>query len=204
MAITPDQAQQLLLGNGLRLVDSAASNVPGANATAIAYISQNANGLFKKDSNYNNPFVNNATGSHTPEQNSLTFNPSSNINFTVQIGANAGLHALGLGNNIEGGVTFGLGKNVNICSYTRSCETIGPGLAAGVGVGVTVGAGSASSGASKSSGAFIQGGDGWYGDTTVTHDNSGNISVGKGVLGVGAGAAAGQAQCTQTSHCVIN
>jgi hypothetical protein len=42
--LTADQAQQMLLANGYRLVDAAASKGPGGDAVAVAYISQNAGG----------------------------------------------------------------------------------------------------------------------------------------------------------------
>ncbi|MCP2087412.1 UNVERIFIED_ORG: filamentous hemagglutinin [Paraburkholderia sediminicola] len=62
----------MLLANGYRLVDAAANQGPGGNSVAVAYISQNANGLFVKDQYYNNPFMfGNKDDSLTPEQLAL-------------------------------------------------------------------------------------------------------------------------------------
>ncbi len=71
--ITPDQAQNILLANGYRLVDAAASKGPGGNAVAVAYISQNAGNLFTATTaEYNNPLLGgNKDGSLTPEQRAL-------------------------------------------------------------------------------------------------------------------------------------
>ncbi|MEX3977770.1 hypothetical protein AB4Y45_02155 [Paraburkholderia sp. EG287A] len=44
--ITTDQAQQMLLANGYRLVDDMASKGPGGDPLAVQFISQNASGLF--------------------------------------------------------------------------------------------------------------------------------------------------------------
>ena len=43
-SLTPEQAQNMLLANGYRLVDAAVSKGPGGDATAVAYISQNSGG----------------------------------------------------------------------------------------------------------------------------------------------------------------
>ncbi|MEK6422629.1 MAG: hypothetical protein V4801_23820 [Burkholderia gladioli] len=45
-AITLEQAQNMLLANGYRLVDGMASKGPGGDPAAVAYISQNGDGLF--------------------------------------------------------------------------------------------------------------------------------------------------------------
>jgi filamentous hemagglutinin len=72
-SLTAEQAQNMLLANGYRLVDAAASKGPGGDATAVAYISQNSGGLFHATSvEYNSPFVSgNKNGSLTPEQRAL-------------------------------------------------------------------------------------------------------------------------------------
>ncbi|CAN0624684.1 membrane protein of unknown function [Burkholderia multivorans] len=62
----------MLLANGYRLVDAAASKGPGGDQVAVAYISSNAGGLFQKDQYYNDPFkYGNKDGSLTPEQEAL-------------------------------------------------------------------------------------------------------------------------------------
>ncbi|CAN0620615.1 protein of unknown function [Burkholderia multivorans] len=47
--ITAEQAQNMLLADGYRLVDAAVSKGPGGDQVAVAYISGNAGGLFQKD-----------------------------------------------------------------------------------------------------------------------------------------------------------
>lgn len=75
----------MLLANGYRLVDSTASKGPGGDATAVAFISANATGLFQKDAYYNQPFVNGSKdGSLTPEQAALpgaVANPTAGLAF---------------------------------------------------------------------------------------------------------------------------
>ncbi|XCA40164.1 hemagglutinin repeat-containing protein [Trinickia caryophylli] len=94
--ITDDQAQQMLLANGYRLVDAAASKGPGGDATAVAYISQNSNGLFRATTaEYNSPFLHgNKDGSLTPEQRSLPGHEA-NPQFGMAAGAAVGLFTLG-------------------------------------------------------------------------------------------------------------
>ncbi|WP_196488992.1 ESPR-type extended signal peptide-containing protein, partial [Burkholderia stagnalis] len=70
--ITVEQAQNMLLANGYRLVDAAASKGPGGDSVAVAYISQKGDGLFQKGQAYNDPFkYGNENGSLTPEQAAL-------------------------------------------------------------------------------------------------------------------------------------
>ncbi|OXC76874.1 Large exoproteins involved in heme utilization or adhesion [Caballeronia sordidicola] len=71
--ITADQAQQMLLANGYRLVDAAASKGPGGDVTAVQFISENASGMFRAASaEYNSPFLyGNADRSLSPEQQAL-------------------------------------------------------------------------------------------------------------------------------------
>ena len=65
----------MLLVNGYRLVDAAASKGPGGDLTAVAYINQNGDGLFGKDHYYNNPFMfGNKDSLPTPEQTALSSN----------------------------------------------------------------------------------------------------------------------------------
>ncbi|WDD93023.1 hypothetical protein Bsp3421_003068 [Burkholderia sp. FERM BP-3421] len=70
--ITEEQAQNMLLATGYRLVDAVASKGPGGDLVAVAYISSNAGGMFQKDQYYNDPFkFGNKDGSLTPEQKAL-------------------------------------------------------------------------------------------------------------------------------------
>jgi filamentous hemagglutinin len=95
--LTPDQAQSMLLANGYRLVDAAASKGPGGDAVAVAYVSQNAGNLFKTTSTeeYNNPFMGgNKNGSLTPEQLALPGHEA-HPQIGVAVGAGLGLVALG-------------------------------------------------------------------------------------------------------------
>ncbi|SIT41615.1 Filamentous haemagglutinin family outer membrane protein (fragment) [Paraburkholderia piptadeniae] len=86
--ITEDQAQNMLLASGYRLVDAAASKGPGGDRYATAFISQNARSLFTATTaDYNNPFLyGNKDGSLTPEQRAL---PGAVANPAVGIGAAA-------------------------------------------------------------------------------------------------------------------
>ncbi|WP_321894028.1 hypothetical protein [Paraburkholderia tropica] len=73
--ISADQAQQMLLASGYRMVDAAASAGPALDGGkyATAFISQNASGMFRATAaEYNNPFLNgNADYSLSPEQQAL-------------------------------------------------------------------------------------------------------------------------------------
>ena len=74
-AISTEQAEKMLLGNGCRMVDAAASKGPGVagssrDALTISFISQNAGDLFKATATeYNNPGK--LGGPLTPEQLAL-------------------------------------------------------------------------------------------------------------------------------------
>ncbi|MEM5434493.1 hemagglutinin repeat-containing protein [Paraburkholderia diazotrophica] len=94
--ITPEQAQNMLLANGYRLVDAAASKGPGGDATAVAYISQNAGNLFTATpAEYNNPLLGgNKDGSLTPEQKALPGHDT-HPQIGLAAGAATGLVALG-------------------------------------------------------------------------------------------------------------
>ncbi|MGF6762891.1 hypothetical protein P3T24_003212 [Paraburkholderia sp. GAS33] len=95
-SITADQAQNMLLANGYRLVDAAASKGPGGDATAVAFISQNSNGLFTATpAEYNSPFLyGNKNGSLTPEQNAL---PGHDAHPRIGVAAGAGVGLVALG-----------------------------------------------------------------------------------------------------------
>jgi filamentous hemagglutinin len=73
--ISADQAQQMLLASGYRMVDAAASAGPALDGGkyATAFISQNAGGMFRATAaEYNNPFLyGNADHSLSPEQQAL-------------------------------------------------------------------------------------------------------------------------------------
>ncbi|HEY1999699.1 MAG TPA: hypothetical protein VGH41_21640, partial [Paraburkholderia sp.] len=95
-SITADQAQNMLLANGYRLVDSAASKGPSGDATAVAFISQNSNGLFTATpAEYNSPFMyGNKDGSLMPEQNAL---PGHDAHPQIGVAAGAGVGLVALG-----------------------------------------------------------------------------------------------------------
>ncbi len=71
--ITVEQAREMLLGTGYRLVDAAASKGPGGEAVAVAYISDNGGNLFRATAaEYKDPFLyGNEDRSLTPEQRAL-------------------------------------------------------------------------------------------------------------------------------------
>ncbi|CAD6542646.1 hypothetical protein LMG27952_03918 [Paraburkholderia hiiakae] len=102
-SITADQAQQMLLANGYRLVDAAASKGPGGDTTAVQFISQNAGGMFRATSaEYNNPFLyGNADHSLSPEQKAL---PGSTANPKAGLAIAAGLATAGLAPEIAAGL----------------------------------------------------------------------------------------------------
>jgi filamentous hemagglutinin len=93
--LTPDQAQNMLLANGYRLVDAAASNGPGGDPIAVAYISKNAGSLFSATSaEYNSPFLyGNKDGSLTPEQLAM---PGHEAHPQIGVAAGAGLSLVAL------------------------------------------------------------------------------------------------------------
>ncbi|WP_254073726.1 hypothetical protein [Burkholderia sp. S171] len=204
--ITDDQATQLLLGNGLRLVDSAAASVPGGNAAAVAFISQYAptNLFYATPADRGKPLLGaNSNGAPTPAQNALTYGVTPSGTFTIQLGGNAGAHVFDLGGTGEVGLAVSVGARPNICAYAQACATMGLGFTASAGVAVTVGQGGASTGITNSTGAFVAGGEGALTNINVTKDADGNIAGGKGVFGVGLGGAAGAMQCKQATGCII-
>jgi filamentous hemagglutinin len=190
--LTPEQAQNMLLANGYRLVDAAASKGPGGDAVAVAYISQNVGNLFSATSaEYNSPFLFGMPGnSLTPEQIALG-GKSSSSTAALSMGVNAQGHLFSVGGSAEVGVTLGFGDKPNLCVYAQACGTYGLGFYAGAGVSATVSQGAPSSGSSVAKGGFLAGGAGPIADVTITQDTtSGNIAAGKGVIGIGAGVAA--------------
>ncbi|WP_175998878.1 hypothetical protein [Burkholderia stabilis] len=93
--ITVEQAQNMLLANGYRLIDAAASKGSGGDQVAVAYISSNAGGLFQKDQYYSDPFkYGNQNGSLTAEQKAL-LGHEAHPQVGVAAGATVGLFALG-------------------------------------------------------------------------------------------------------------
>ncbi|MCO1341208.1 hypothetical protein [Burkholderia multivorans] len=102
-ALTAEQAENMLLANGYRLVDAAASKGPGGDATAVAYISQNGGGLFHATSaEYNSPFLSgNKDGSLTPEQRAL---PGAVANPKAGLVIAGGLVTAGLAPEIAAGL----------------------------------------------------------------------------------------------------
>ncbi|ABE30118.1 hemagluttinin repeat family protein [Paraburkholderia xenovorans LB400] len=134
-SITADQAQNMLLANGYRLVDAAASKGPGGDATAVAFISQNAGGMFTATSaEYNSPFLyGNKDGSLTPEQRALpgaVANPKLGLAIAGALAAPAVLPALAA---IPGAPIFGIDGALGSGTWTSSVGTgaISAGINAG-------------------------------------------------------------------------
>jgi filamentous hemagglutinin len=103
--ITADQAQQMLLASGYRLVDAAASAgpAPDGNRYATAFISENGNGLFRATpAEYNSPFLyGNADHSLTPDQRAL---PGAVANPKAGLAIAGGLVTAGLAPEIVAGL----------------------------------------------------------------------------------------------------
>lgn len=98
--ITADQAQQMLLANGYRLVDDMASKGPGGDSVAVQFINQNANGLFTATpAERANPGT--LSGNLTPEQKAL---PGSTANPKAGLAIAAGLATAGLAPEIAAGL----------------------------------------------------------------------------------------------------
>lgn len=104
-SITADQAQQMLLASGYRIVDAAASAgpAPDGNKYATAFISQNAGGMFTATpAEYNSPFLyGNADHSLTPEQRAL---PGAIANPKAGLMIAGGLMTAGLAPEIVAGL----------------------------------------------------------------------------------------------------
>ncbi|MFM0519144.1 MULTISPECIES: hemagglutinin repeat-containing protein [Caballeronia] len=97
-SITTDQAQQMLLASGYRLVDAAASAgaAPDGGKYATAFISQNAGSMFRATpAEYNSPFLyGNADRSLSPEQQAL---PGHKAHPQVGVAAGGALAMVALG-----------------------------------------------------------------------------------------------------------
>lgn len=91
-AISPDQAENMLLANGYRLVDDKASQGPGGDRYAVAYISQNAGNLFSATPN-ERADTGPLGGPLTPEQRAL---PGSTANPAAGLTVAAGIVTAGL------------------------------------------------------------------------------------------------------------
>jgi filamentous hemagglutinin len=133
--ITEDQAQTMLLANGYRLVDAAASKGPGGNALAAAYINQNGGNLFTATpAEYNSPFLySNKDGSLTPEQRALpgaVANPKLGLAIAGALAAPAVLPVLAA---IPGAPIFGIDGALGSGAWASSTGTgvISAGINAG-------------------------------------------------------------------------
>ena len=137
--ISEERAEQMLLGDGYRMVDASANKGPGVagpagDAAAVSFIAQNANGLFNATPvEYNSPFLNgNKDGSLTQEQAAL---PGSRGNPALGL-ATAGL--------VTGGAALaGVGTATTIAgvmdawtAYRAASAAYSTGAALGTGVAV--------------------------------------------------------------------
>jgi filamentous hemagglutinin len=134
-SISADQAQQMLLASGYRMVDAAASKGLGGDKYATAFISQNAGSLFTAaTADYNNPFLyGNVDGSRTPEQNALPGavpNPAAGLTIAAALAAPALLPALA---SIPGAPIFGIDGALGSTAMTSAAGTgaISAGINAG-------------------------------------------------------------------------
>lgn len=110
--LTADQAQQMLLASGYRMVDAAASAGPAPDGSkyATAFISQNAGSMFAATAaEYKNPFLyGSQDGALTPEQRALpgaVANPKLGLAIAGALAAPAVLPALA---TIPGAPIFGI------------------------------------------------------------------------------------------------
>ncbi|WP_321936866.1 hemagglutinin repeat-containing protein [Burkholderia cepacia] len=144
-SLTAEQAQNMLLANGYRLVDSAASKGPGGDATAVAYISQNGGGLFQATaSEYNSPFLSgNKDGTLTPEQRAL---PGSVANPAAGLVIVGGLATAGLAPELIAGGSAGV-------SYAQDLFAAYKAAQAGYSLTTAAATGAAVSGAMYTGGA---------------------------------------------------
>ena len=139
------RAEQMLLGDGYRMVDAAANKGPGVagpagDAVAVSFLAQNAGNLFKAPvAEYNNPGQ--LGGPLTPEQEAL---PAAKGNPAL------GLAAAGA---ITGGVTLaGAGTSVVIAGMVDAwsaykAASAAYSMGAALGTGMAVGAGTYTGGA---------------------------------------------------------
>lgn len=97
--LTAEQARDMLLGTGYRMVDEMASKGPGSDTVAASYISENGGDMFRATTaEYKDPFLySNKDGSLTPEQRALPgaiANPTAGL--TVAVGLATGGLAPGM------------------------------------------------------------------------------------------------------------
>ncbi|APD13294.1 hypothetical protein RO07_10215 [Pandoraea pulmonicola] len=120
-ALTAEQAQSMLLANGYRLVDAAASKGPGGDATAVAYISQNGGRLFHATAEeYNNPFLyGNADHSLTPEQRAL---PGAIANPKAGLVIAGGLVTVGLAPELVAGASAGTAYGQDLLAAYKAAQ----------------------------------------------------------------------------------
>ncbi|WP_156441775.1 hemagglutinin repeat-containing protein [Burkholderia sp. MSMB1078WGS] len=149
-ALTAEQAENMLLANGYRLVDAAASKGPGGDATAVAYISQNGGGLFHATSaEYNSPFLSgNKDGTLTPEQRAL---PGSAANPTAGLLIAGGLVTAGLAPEIIAGGSAGVSYAQDLFAAYKAAQagyslTTAAATGAAVSGGIYTGVAAASAG----------------------------------------------------------
>lgn len=114
--LTVEQAENMLLGNGYRLVDAAASKGPGGDKYAVAYISQNGGSLFSTSDDYYKPFLSGGKGGQlTPEQAALPgAKPAIEPDYVSANRSGAGLAANATLNLHNGQPYFGGGGSVPI------------------------------------------------------------------------------------------
>lgn len=119
--LTPEQAQNMLLANGYRLVDAAASKGPGGDAVAVAYISKNAGNLFSATSaEYNSPFLyGNKNGSLTPDQSAL---PGSTATPATGLAIAGGLVTAGLGPEIVSGAATAVSYGQDLLAAYKAAQ----------------------------------------------------------------------------------
>ncbi|WP_322056718.1 hemagglutinin repeat-containing protein [Paraburkholderia sp. J63] len=201
-AITADQAQQLLLASGYRLVDAAASAgpAPDGGKYATAFISQNAGDMFRATpAEYNNPFLyGNADHSLSPEQKALPGHEA-HPQVGMAVGAAVGLTALGAVAPVTA-AAWGLGT---VYDYSGDAISYAFGLSGdtpNVGKSLTVGGITAATsslllplgvlGEKAGTGGkiFVAGynaavaGAGNFGATAVTNSGSPDLSAGVGIV----------------------
>jgi hypothetical protein len=90
----------------------------------------------------------------------------------------------------------------DVCGYVNVCGS-GVGLGAGGGAGLVgqLQTGLAQTGTQISSGAYIAGGEGFFGEGSVQVGMDGNLAGGKGIIGVGGGIGAGLSMCGTAYYC---
>jgi RHS repeat-associated protein len=109
---------------------------------------------------------------------------------------------LGVGLGADSG--FAIDTCGNVCVYANVCYTVGPGMAAGLGLMGAVGSGPLSSGTTTQRGMSWVGGAGLIGEGTINFSTDGQAGAGRGMAGVGGGAALVYQQCRQVMLCKNN